>query len=92
MVVRFNKVATVWLYPADSIIGGTIEPRPIIGMDERKVYYSHIINGSVGAKLSAVFFTKAQAKLARREDERRTIARNVLDDQTKRFQEGDYDD
>ena len=49
----------VWLYPANSVLGGTIEPRFMVSADSRKVYF---FEGS-GAKRSAVFFTIQQDQL-----------------------------
>ena len=54
----------VWLYPADSVLGGTIEPREAIAADDRKVYFSD----HSGAKRSAVYFTVRQAQLQRFKD------------------------
>lgn len=57
----------VWLYPANDVLGGPIEPRVMVDADERKVYFDSD-SGSPGAKRSSVFFTIRQAQLARFKD------------------------
>lgn len=53
--------ARVWLYPANDVLGGPIEPREMVAADARKVYFSD----HSAAKRSSVFFTVTQAQLAR---------------------------
>lgn len=54
----------VWLYPANNVLGGPIEPRDAVSADDRKVYFSD----HSGAKRSAVYFTVTQAQLQRFKD------------------------
>lgn len=69
----------VWLYPANDVLGGTIEKRVIVDADDRKVYFE-----KGGAKRSSVFFTFRQAQKAKFWDlseiildKRKFIAHNV---------------
>ena len=62
--MEMATVMRVWLYPADGMLGGTIEARDAIGADARKVYFSD----HHGARRSVVFFTVQQAQLARFKD------------------------
>ena len=54
----------VWLYPANDVLGGPIEPRVMVDADESKVYFDSD-SVSPGAKRSSVFFTVEQAQTQR---------------------------
>lgn len=54
---------TVWICPADSVIGGPVEARQMSRYSAKKIEYSEVDQyGYVGAKLDFVFFTKEQAE------------------------------
>ena len=56
----------VYIYPADSIIGGTIETREVVHWTDRKALFGQRDRyGYLGAKLSTVFLTEDQAINAR---------------------------
>lgn len=59
----------VYVYPADGVIGGTIESREMIFHNEQKVQFDDRDQyGNLGAKLDIVYFTAAQAQKARHLD------------------------
>lgn len=59
----------VWVYPADSIVGGTIEPREVVHVTDRKVLYDKEDKyGYIGAKKSGVYFTQEQAEIVKHFD------------------------
>lgn len=52
----------VWVYPANSVIGGPIEERVIVKANDKKVWYDKRDQyGYLGAKRSGVFMTEEQA-------------------------------
>ena len=60
---------TVFLYPANSVLGGPIEEREVTEVLEFKVIYDKPDQyGYIGAKRSSVYFTRDQAVIAQRID------------------------
>lgn len=60
---------TVWVYPANSVIGGPIEERTVIEvLTEAVVYDGYDSYGYFGAKRDNVYFTPEQAEEARDHD------------------------
>lgn len=59
----------VFIYPADSVIGGAIEEREICHISDTRVLYNNEDQyGYPGARKTCVFFTEGQAEKAREWD------------------------
>ncbi len=59
----------VFIYPADSIAGGSIQERQVEHVLERKVtYFKPDKYGYKGCNIASVFFTRRQAELAKEHD------------------------
>ncbi len=60
----------VYLYPANSVIGGAVEEREVVHIGARKVLFNKVDdNGYIGARRSSVYFTESQAIKAKKYDE-----------------------
>ena len=59
----------VYVYPADSVMGGSIESREAIHFTDRKAQFNkEDQHGYLGAKLDCVYFTERQAERAKAYD------------------------
>lgn len=71
---------SVWVYPANSIVGGSIEHRWVKKWLDRKVLYPcEDQHGYIGCKRSCVYESREQALAAREEETRRDFSPHASD-------------
>lgn len=60
----------VWLYPADSVTGGTIEPRTVGALvnEHKFLYPAPASDGTIGARAKSTYSTREAAEAQRAKD------------------------